>query len=250
MSTRRPTPISVALITKSIAAINAGGFGMRALTPDRSVFFIGVISCVAALVVPGFAVGQAPTEWDGLVQRRSSSVDLLYVRPEASLAGYKRVRLAPLQVAFDRNWNPNATRRGANRLTSADFERIRTTLAETFATTAASELARGGYNVVTEAGEDVLDVTPFIVNLVITAPDTMTPGVRTFTANAGRMTLVAELRDSETGQILARVVDNQRARSTGTFQLATSVSNVGAARQIIARWASILRRELDAANGR
>jgi hypothetical protein len=184
------------------------------------------------------------------VLRSNSSVDLLYVRPEASLAGYKRVRLAPLQVAFHRDWNPNATRRGANRLTSADFERIRSILAEAFATTAASELARGGYTVVTEAGEDVLDVTPFIVNLVITAPDTMTPGRSTFTANAGQMTLVAELRDSETGQILARVVDNQRARSSGNFRLATSVSNLGAARPIIARWASILRSELDAANGR
>jgi hypothetical protein len=223
---------------------------MRALTPERSVSFIGVITCVAALVVPGFAVGQAPTEWDGLVQRPSSAVDLLYVRPEASLAGYKRVRLAPLQVAFDRDWNPNASRRGANRLTSADFERIKSTLAEAFATTAASELARGGYNVVTEAGEDVLDVTPFIINLVVTAPDTMTPGLTTFAASAGRMTLVAELRDSETGQVLARVVDNRRARSSGNFRVATSVSNLGAARQIIAQWASILRSELDAANGR
>jgi hypothetical protein len=64
------------------------------------------------------------------------------------------------------------------------------------------------------------------------------------------MTLVAELRDSETGQILVRVVDNQRARSTGTFQWTTSVTNMGAARQIITGWASTLRRQLDAANGR
>jgi hypothetical protein len=222
---------------------------MHALTPNRRVFFIVVITCVAALVVPGFAVGQ-PTEWDGLVRRDNPSVDMLFVLPEASLAGYKRVRLAPLQVAFHRDWNPNATRRGANRLSAADFERIRSTLAQAFATTAAAELARGGYTVVTEAGEDVLDVTPFIVNLVITAPDTRTPGVTTFTANAGQMTLVAELLDSETGQVLARVVDHQRARSSGTFQLTTNVSNLGAARPIIARWASILREELDAANGR
>ena len=104
---------------------------------------------------------------------------------------------------------------------------------------------------VTEPGEDVLDVTPLIVNLIITAPDTQTAGrTRTYTANPGQMTLVAELRDSETGQILVRVVDSQRARSTGTFQWTTSVSNTGAARQIITGWASRLRRELDAANGR
>jgi hypothetical protein len=72
----------------------------------------------------------------------------------------------------------------------------------------------------------------------------------TYTANAGQMTLVAELCDSETGQILMRAVDNQRARSNGTFQWTTSVTNMGAARQIITGWASTLRRQLDAANGR
>jgi hypothetical protein len=176
---------------------------------------------------------------------------LLYVRPEASLAGYKRVRLEPLQVSFHRNWNPNASRRGVNRLTATDFDNIKSSLANAFAVAATAELARGGYEVVTEAGEDVLDVTPFIVDLIITAPDRPTPGrTRTYTANPGQMTLVAELRDSETGQILMRVIDNQRARPTGIFQWTNSVTNMGAARQIITGWASTLRRQLDAANGR
>ena len=201
--------------------------------------------------MPGFAAAQPPGEWDGLVLQPSSAVDLLYVRPESSLAGYKRVRLEPLQVSFHQDWNPNRTRHGTSRLTAADFDNIKTSLANTFATAATSELARGGYAVVTEPGEDVLDVTPLIVNLIITAPDTQTAGrTRTYTANPGQMTLVAELRDSETGQILVRVVDSQRARSTGTFQWTTSVSNTAAARQIITGWASRLRKELDAANGR
>ena len=224
---------------------------MDTTSPNRRVFLTLVVASVAALARPGFASAQPPGEWDGLVLRPSSAVDLLYVRPEASLAGYKRVRLEPLQVSFHRNWNPNATRHGASRLTAADFDNIKSSLATAFATTATAELARGGYEVVTESAEDVLDVTPFIVDLIITAPDTRTAGrSRTYTANPGQMTLVAELRDSETGQILVRVIDNQRARSTGTFQWTTSVTNMGAARQIITGWASTLRRQLDAANGR
>jgi hypothetical protein len=224
---------------------------MHTATPHRRVFFKLALACVAALVMPAFAAAQPPGEWDGLVLRPSSAVDLLYVRPEASLAGYKRVRLEPLQVSFHQDWNPNRTRHGTSRLTAADFDNIKTSLANTFATTATSELARGGYAVVTEPGEDVLDVTPLIVNLIITAPDTQTAGrTRTYTANPGQMTLVAELRDSETGQILVRVADNQRARSTGIFQWTTSVSNTAAARQIITGWAATLRRQLDAANGR
>jgi hypothetical protein len=64
------------------------------------------------------------------------------------------------------------------------------------------------------------------------------------------MALVAELRDSETGQNIARVIDRRNLPSTGNFQITTSVSNLGSARQVIARWASALRAALDAANGR
>jgi hypothetical protein len=64
------------------------------------------------------------------------------------------------------------------------------------------------------------------------------------------MTLVAELRDSDTGQVLARVMDRASASWGGRFQVASSVTNMAAAQQIIARWASALREELDAANGK
>ena len=205
---------------------------------------------IAPAVWPVPAAAQAPTEWDGLVQRPNRAVDLLFVRPDASLAGYKRVRLEPLQVSFDRNWQPNRGSAGRP-LTAADFDRIKRTLAQEFARVAESELARGGYTLVKESGEDVLDVHPAVIDLFIAAPERRAAGrTRTFTANPGRMTLVAELRDSETGQILARVVDRRNAPSSGVFQLTTSVTNIGAARSIIARWASALRSALDAANGR
>src|SRR5215831_21374100 len=79
---------------------------MHGAAPNRRTFFTITIACVAALAMPGFAAAQPPGEWDGLVLRPSSAVDLLYVRPEASLAGYKRVRLELLQVSFHQDWNP------------------------------------------------------------------------------------------------------------------------------------------------
>ena len=62
---------------------------MHTATPRRRVFFKLAIACVAALVMPAFAAAQPAGEWDGLVLQPSSAVDLLYVRPEASLAGYR-----------------------------------------------------------------------------------------------------------------------------------------------------------------
>lgn len=215
-------------------------------------FTITVALFVTALLAPGFpriAVAQDAKQWDELELRPSKGLDKLYVRPGASLAGYKRVRLERLQVEFAKDWKPNDSRVGSRRLTEADFDSIKNALANEFASTCKKVLAKGGYQVVDEGGEDVLDVTPLVVNLYITAPDKVTAGrSRTYTADPGQMTLVAELRDSETSQIIARVIDTQRSSWGGPFQMTTSVSNMAAAQAIITGWASALRKALDQAN--
>ena len=204
---------------------------------------------IAASLLQLARADSPPKEWDGLELRKSKNVQRLYVRPEATLAGYKRVRLEPLQVSFAKDWDPNRGKSGSYRLDQEDFDRIKKGLADEFVKVCDQELAKGGYTLTAESSEDVLDVTPMIVDLFIAAPDNMTAGrVTNYTADPGRMALVAELRDSQTGQIIARVVDRRVARSTGTFQVANSVTNMSAARQIIARWASALRGALDAAN--
>jgi hypothetical protein len=64
------------------------------------------------------------------------------------------------------------------------------------------------------------------------------------------MTLVAELRDSVTGKLMARAVDSVQARNTGTFMITTSVTNLGDARTALSKWAGELREGLDDATGR
>jgi uncharacterized protein DUF3313 len=209
--------------------------------------------CLAAALAAGVPLAQSktpPAEWDGLVLHESKRVNLLYLRPGASLQGYKRVLLQPLQVSFDKNWDPNRSQRSsASRLTKEDFDTIKRKLAEEFAKGSAEELAKGGYTVVTEAGADVLEVQPFIINLYITAPDKPAAGgSRTYVADSGYMTLVAELRDSETDAILARAVDHFSATRSTTFQLSSSVANMADARRAIAKWATALRAALDEAN--
>jgi hypothetical protein len=212
---------------------------------------VSTASVLTTARLPSASAAAAQTEWDGLELRNDRRVDRLFVRPGASLAGYERVRLERLQVSFDRNWDPNRSRRGTQRLTNTDFDNIRNALADEFGRVVTQELGRGGYQVVNEAGEDVLDVQPFVIDLFITAPGTRAPGTTwTFTADPGRMTLVAELRDSETQTILARVIDAQRAAGAGPFQITNNVTNMAAARPIITGWARLLRQALDAAEGR
>jgi hypothetical protein len=97
---------------------------------------------------------------------------------------------------------------------------------------------------------DVLRLRANIADLYVNAPDTMTAGrTRTYTVSAGQMTLIAELFDSESGQVLARVVDTREARNTGTMQLSNSVVNASEARDIASAWARILHNGLDKARG-
>lgn len=101
------------------------------------------------------------------------------------------------------------------------------------------------------AAEDVLVLRPAIINLDITAPDTMSPGMtRTFTASAGEMTLYMEFFDSTTSAILGRVVDAEASRDLGGVQISNRVTNIAEADRILRKWADILRQKLDEVHGK
>jgi hypothetical protein len=59
------------------------------------------------------------------------------------------------------------------------------------------------------------------------------------------MTLVMEVRDAPSGQLLARVVDARRADSGGNMQWTNSVTNRAEADLVISEWAKKLRAGLD-----
>jgi hypothetical protein len=70
---------------------------------------------------------------------------------------------------------------------------------------------------------------------------------RNYVLKAGEATLVAELRDSQTGALLARIVDRREMREYPEFQLASDVMNSAEARDLVGLWSRVLRRYLDAA---
>lgn len=198
-----------------------------------------------------FAAKEPPAEWDGLKRVASTQVDHLYKLPQATLSAYDSVKLDPIMVEFDKNWDPN--RSGGSlqsRVTNEDMEKIKSNLASAFQEQFTEDLSKGGYKVVNEDGNNVLRVSAAIANLYITAPQKATSErVKSYTTETGRMTLVAELRDSVTNQLLARAVDTQQGRQSHNFMLTTSASNSADARMAISQWAEALVKALDAARG-
>ena len=214
--------------------------------PRNSRVIGAALTLVLAVTFPLIAAAQSSSSpFPGLELVNSKSVDRLYRRPDVDVSAYGKILLGEPVVEFSKNWNPRNY--GTYGLSAAQLKKIRVDLADLAKSTFAKVLGDGGYEFVTQAGEDVLEITPHIVNLYINAPDTMTAGrSKTYAMDAGSMTLALQVSDSVTGTLLAVAYDQKRDSSTGRLQWTTSVSNRAAASRILTAWAEQLKRELDA----
>jgi hypothetical protein len=208
-----------------------------------------VCSVIVAFAAPAWSADRddAPETWEGLKRVKRAGLDTVYEREGLDLAQYKRVMLDPVEVSFDKNWNP---KRGiVTTLDSANPAKIREDLAKLARDVFRRELEKkGGYPFVEQPGDDVLRVRARIVDLYINAPDTHSASPnRVYVLNAGEMTLVAELYDSVTNTLLARVIDRERGleRGLNELQIANSVTNTAEADRILTTWADRLRSALD-----
>jgi hypothetical protein len=195
------------------------------------------------------ATDSSSPPFPGLELVNSKGVDKLYRRPDVDVSEYTKIRIGEPSVEFSKNWNPRNY--GTYGLSAAQLKKIRSDLAAMAKTTFAKVLGEGGYQLVTEPGDGVLDVVPNIINLYVNAPDTMTAGrSRSYTMDAGSMTLALQLSDSVTGTLLAVAYDSKRDTNWGTMQWSNSVSNRAAASRVLTQWAHQLKRDLDAARAK
>ena len=222
---------------------------LRTPRPSRRTRAAFAAALVLTVLSPALSVSDSPSSpFPGLELVPSNNVGALYRRPEVDISAYSKIMIGEPAVEFSKNWNPrNYGRFG---LSAAQLTKIRTDLAAMAKSVFAKTLSDGGYEIVTEAGDGVLAITPNIVDLFINAPDVPTAGrSKTYTMDAGSMTLVLQVNDAVTGTLLAVAFDKRRSGSS-TMQWATSVSNRAAAETMLKGWAEQLKRELDAARAK
>jgi len=183
---------------------------------------------------------------DGLERVEDSRAARAWVKPDVDFSQYTQIGLLDCTVAFRRNWRMNH-----RDVRTRDMERIKTDLADEFRTVFTQELEKNGYPVVDAHGDDVLLIRPEIIDLDVAAPQTSSGGRSdSFTASPGKMTLVIELFDSVSNEILARAIDRRIARNVGNIRWTTSGTNREAARKILRRWANMLVAELNEIHGK
>lgn len=214
------------------------------------------VTAVAGLLLSAAAFAEKKelpeVDKDGLHLIKNSKVAVAYARPGTDLGKYSKVMLLDCYVQFKDNWEReyNMDQMGLEgRVGDKDMERIKKGLADEFRKEFTETLTKDGHQVVDAEGPDVLLLRPAIVNLDVTAPDTMRASRgNTWINSAGSMTLYLELYDSESSTLLARVADPRYDPDNGA-DIANRVTNKAAADRIIRSWAQLLSTHLSEVQG-
>ena len=201
-----------------------------------------LFTCILAnlMLVSGSAgLAKPPATWDGLVQVKSKRLNLVYLQPGADFRPYTKIMLDPTEVAFQKNWRRdyNSTAPG-RRISDQELQNAISKGVSAASDIFAEAWTKGGYQVVTAPGPDVLRVTTGVVNIDVNAPDRPSAGRSySFSSEAGSATLFLEARDSMTVAILGRAVD-RRIVGDNSIAWRTSVSNRADFRDMVKTWAN------------
>jgi hypothetical protein len=213
-----------------------------------------VVLSLAAVSGAVFAASQPPNQLgQGLMTWLSKNLDEVYVKANTDLAAYRKVMIDPAQVSFQKGWlkSINSTR-DVSRWLTPEYEReLRDNLADSMNRVVADTFKGRGYEVVTAAGPGVLRLTPTVTDFFLNAPDLKSAGpTREFSVDAADATLNLEVRDSVSGETLARVVDRSNARQMRRINYTTDISSVFWSDALFRQWTGACIAEFEASSGR
>jgi len=205
-----------------------------------------ILALSLAVIAGGALAKDEPPQVDsnGLHLVEHSKLRLVYKLPDATFSQYDKVILVDCYVAFKKDWAQDRAF-DAIRVTPEQIKTVKTRVATEFKKEFTKELEKRGYQVVpdTDAAKDVLIVRPAIINLDPQAPDPMGSigDSSTFSDSAGSLTLFAELYDSVTSQMIAKVIDPEADQGFGGQMMRQSeATNKLALDRIVNKWANAL----------
>jgi len=173
----------------------------------RSLLVLAALAAVAAAP----ALAQATTEWDGLVHVKSKRLKAVFLLPGADFRAYSKVMIDPPESAFRKDWVRDynrANRDSGSRVTDAEAAEALGSVKSGFAEILDEEFRKGGYQVVTTPGADVLRIRSGVVDLDVKTPEPRGAGrTNVYSEEAGEATLIIEARDSLTNALLGRGVE-------------------------------------------
>jgi hypothetical protein len=173
---------------------------------------------------------------DGLLQNKNARVGFAAIKPGVDLGQYDQLLLLPVAFSF---------KEGSRQLSESRLDDLRRYFREDFT----KELQqKGGYNLVSEPGPGVLLVRAGLLNIDITVPEERGRD-DVYVTSSGEVTVIAEFRDSQSGELLARAADRRLIEKSGGMAYESNpLNNVANTRRLFRQWASLLRERLDQAH--
>jgi len=211
---------------------------------SRGCFVLG-IALVAGGCAPKPPVmrtgAEAEVTFDGLHRVDNAGFAGVWVKPGAELARYSKI--LPIKADFHYRAVKGGARSGEYAIPENRRERFEKIVVETFA----KEMAKSKYYQRTEEpGPDVLVVIGSLHDVVSHVPPEQAGRGGTFVSEIGEATLVLELRDSESNEVLARAIERRTVAPTRELQMSSGVATASEVRKAVAHWARTLRTQLDA----
>jgi hypothetical protein len=208
------------------------------------------IAACAPPPAPSIPTGSAAElSFDGLHRVQNARFAGVWVRKGADLSVYRRLMILPPEIAYKKPPSPRGDPEAGFPLDEHQMGKLRQLFRDVFR----EELLAGDCQLSEAPGPDVLLVQAGLLDLVVRVPTSGLHSARggTWVSSYGVMTLVVQLYDSETRQILARVMERREVLPAAAVEfskaeLSTSIE----LRTFFERWATRLREGLDAARAR
>ena len=207
----------------------------------HGVLLLTVIAASACAPQPTQPKPAGEVNIEGLQRVSARNFEAAFVRPGVRFADYTKLMVDELELAFrtpDREQNQFAL--GEDQKT-----RFRAAMATAFG----AELGKlQAVEVVNAPGPDVLALHVRVQDIVARAPGRRVGGAgRAGFAmeTVGEMTLVMELRDSESNEVLMRVFDRQAVEGAAMLSGNGVVSTWEGVERLVGRWASRSREGLE-----
>ena len=218
----------------------------RCLWPERSV---PGLPCAFALAALLFACAPQASErhevpeatYDGLRLVASKFFEVAYVRPGVDFRRYRELRVRDYEVAFR---TPDRSKLQFP-LTDEQKTRLHDLLESQFT---AEFVNLKNLKVTSTSGPEVLDLGVRLQDIVATVPPRSAgrSGNLGIALDAvGEVTLVMELRDAESGEVLARVFDPHTAEGVASMQRSGAVTSWEDIDEVCRHWAVAARQALD-----
>jgi hypothetical protein len=199
---------------------------------------------VLAKKTPTVQLGpNAEVTFDGLHLVNKSKMDKVWVKPEIDLSDYDAVMFEGAGVHYRGVEDYNRADRSAQEFPLSDSQKsqLETAVSESFE----SEFRKFENFVVTDkSGRGTLKIIVTLIDVVSRIPPEPFGRGSIYIRDLGEATLVVEVFDSVTDEILARVADKQNVEPVIARE-SNPATNLQEVRRSVRRWGATLRKSMD-----